>query len=563
MSSSARAVRTAFRLAAIVLGFLQAWALRFYIEPDGVNYFDIAGAYLRRDWTNALNAYWSPLYSWLLALIQWMVHPSPYLESTFLHLLNFVLFLLALASFEFFFRRLLSLIMVFCPQEGDNEGQPEWAWWTLGYTAFLVCSLRLITLGSDSPDMALAAVLFLATGLLIELAQSDRGALHYGFLGLVLGVGYLAKGVMLPLTFVYIVAAVFARRGFRKPNLRALATLAGFLLISTPFAIALSRAKGRFTFGDTGRVAYFNQVTPIPLSEAASSNFVHRPLRLFDEPPVYTYVTPFTATYPAWYDGSYWLEGVKPRFVLRNQLRALALAAASYFRIFSTEKQWIAGCLILVFLAGDWRKTLELIFKIWFMWLPSLAALALYALVLVEPRYVAVALAVICLSLFAAVPWPRVNAARNVGVAVVLAVSATSGVALVKDGVTNLAVCLQPARNVQWEVAQGLLKMGLAPGDQVAFLGHTTIADYWAHLAGLKVTADIPLEAVESYWLTSPEKRDQIALQLCARGIKALVTAETPLVPANWRSIGDTGYYAQVLDTPSSGARLLRCNPSN
>jgi hypothetical protein len=116
MSSSAGAVRTGFRLAAIVLGFLQAWALRFYIEPDGVNYFDIAVAYLRRDWSNALNAYWSPLYSWLLALIQWTVHPSPYLESTFLHLLNFFLFLLALASFEFFFRRLLSVIMGFVPK---------------------------------------------------------------------------------------------------------------------------------------------------------------------------------------------------------------------------------------------------------------------------------------------------------------------------------------------------------------------------------------------------------------------------------------------------------------
>jgi hypothetical protein len=271
---------------------------------------------------------------------------------------------------------------------------------------------------------------------------------------------------------------------------------------------------------------------------------------------VYTYVIPFTATYPAWYDGSYWLEGVKPRFVLRDQLRALARAASNYFHIFSTEKQWIAGWLVLVFLAGDWRKTSQLVFKLWFLWLPSVAALALYALVLVEPRYVAVALAVICLSLFAAVPWPRVNAARNVGVAVVLADSATSGVAMVKDGVTNLAVCLQPARNVQWEVAQSLLKMGLAPGDQVAFLGHTTVADYWAHLAGLRVTADIPLEDMSSYWLAKPATREQIASRSRAQGIKALVTAETPLVLANWRNVGDTGYYVQVLD-PSLPAGFL------
>src|SRR5690242_15526452 len=115
MSPSFSAVKTGFRLLAFVLGFFQTWASRFYIEPDGVNYLDIAQAYLRHDWTNALNAYWSPLYSWLLALVQWAFHPSPYWESTFLHLLNFVMFLFALAGFEFFFNRFLSLIKALGP----------------------------------------------------------------------------------------------------------------------------------------------------------------------------------------------------------------------------------------------------------------------------------------------------------------------------------------------------------------------------------------------------------------------------------------------------------------
>jgi len=547
MRPSPPAVKTAFRSVAFVLAFVQAWAYRFYIEPDGINYFDIARAYLRHDWTNALNAYWSPLYSWLVASIQWTLHPSLYSESTFLHLLNFVLFLLALVAFEFFFRRALSLISVLDPQVGDTEGQPEWAWWMLGYTAFLMCTLRLITLGNDTPDIALAAILFLATGVLIGLAQSDRSTLHYSFLGLILGVGYLAKGVMLPLSFVYIVAAALARRGIKRPDPRVLATLVGFLLVSLPFAVALSRAKGRLTFGDTGKTAYFNQVTPMSLREASSSSLTHHPLRLFDEPPVYIYITPFTSTYSAWLDGSYWLEGVKPHFVLRDQLRAIGRGLSGYFQIVSTEKQWIAGWLVLFFLAGEWRRTLDLIFKVWFIWLPCVAALGLYALVLVEPRYVAVALTVMCLTLFVAVPCSRISAARNAGVAVALAVSVTSGIALVKEGVTNLAVCIRPANHVQWQVAQGLLKIGLAPGDQVAVLGHTTVADYWAHLAGFRVTADIPLEDMQSYWLASSDAREQIASRLHAHGIKALVTAGTPPVPENWRSIGDTGYYVQLL----------------
>ncbi len=547
MTFSTRAVKTTFRVVALVLGFLQAWAYRFYIEPDGVNYLDIAQAYLRRDWGNALNAYWSPFLSWLLALIQWTFHPSPYWESTSLHLLSFVLFLLALVAFEFFFSRLFSLSNRLNPQADARETTPEWVWWVLGYSAFLVCTLRMITLRSDNPDMALAAIIFFATGILIDLAQSDRNLLHYGLLGLILGLGYLAKSVMLPLSLVFIMTAAFGRRGFKKLEWRALASVVGFLLVSTPFAVALSHAKGRFTFGDTGKVAYFNQVTPMPLGQLASSTFTHRPQQLFDAPPVYTYETPFTSTYPAWYDSSYWLEGVKPHFVLRDQLAAIARALSSYFRIISTEKQWIAGWLVLLFVAGDWRKTSELTFKLWFIWLPSVAALALYALVLVEPRYVAAALAIICVALFVAALSPPANSLRRTSVAVVFAVAATSGLALVKDGLTNLADCMHSENHVQWHVAQGMLKMGLAPGDHVAVLGHSTVADYWAHLAGLQVTADIPLEAMQDYWIASSEKREEIASRLHARGIKALVLAEPPVIRAAWRNVGDTGYYVQFL----------------
>ena len=55
-----------------------------------------------------------------------------------------------------------------------------------------------------------------------------------------------------------------------------------------------------------------------------------------------------------------------------------------------------------------------------------------------------------------------------------------------------------------------------------------------------------------SYWLAKPATREQIASRLRTQGVKALVTAGTPLVPANWRSIGDTGYFIQLLNGPLS-----------
>src|SRR5260370_17696157 len=104
-----RILRAAFWAIAILAGFLQAWAARFAVTPDGTCYLDIASAYLRGDWHNALNSYWSPFFSWLLALAMGIFHPVPYWESTLLHFVNFSGFLAALATFEFFFRSLLRL----------------------------------------------------------------------------------------------------------------------------------------------------------------------------------------------------------------------------------------------------------------------------------------------------------------------------------------------------------------------------------------------------------------------------------------------------------------------
>src|SRR5882762_10929536 len=99
-----RILRAAFWAIAILASFLQAWAARFAVTPDGTCYLDIASAYLRGDWHNALNSYWSPLFSWLLALALGTFRPNPYWESTLLHLVNFAGVLAALACFEFLFR---------------------------------------------------------------------------------------------------------------------------------------------------------------------------------------------------------------------------------------------------------------------------------------------------------------------------------------------------------------------------------------------------------------------------------------------------------------------------
>jgi hypothetical protein len=562
MKISLGQLKLSIRILILVLGFVQAWAGRFYIELDGMNYLDVARAYARGDWVHAINGYWSPLYSWLLAVIEIIFHPSPYWQSTYLHLLNFVLFIVALITFEFFVERLLSLVTFPFPELNDAIARPAWAWWLLGYTAFAVCTLRIITLSNDTPDMALAAVVFLAAGWLIDLQQFERGVVRYALLGVILGVGYLTKGVMFPVFFVFLFAVAFARGNFKRPDLRALATLAGFLVVSLPFVGALSYVKGHFTFGETGKIAYIHEVIHAnehkpemverltrETGKPGNRDVRYLPQRLTDDPPAYVYPAPYPlATYATLYDPSYAWTGRSPHFYLGEQIRAVGRATASFFHMLSTEKQWGAGWLVLAFVAASWKRTRARLTQLWFIWFPPLVTLGLYSLVLVEPRYAAVWITIIWMVLFAAVDWPQAAGIRSVGAAVVLAIAITSGGAVVKGGFDNLAESMRKEPNVQFEIGESLLGMGLKPGDELAFLGHTTLPYYWAHLSRLRVTGDIQFDDLHSYWIAPQQKRDEIAESFRAHGIKALVVVGPPQIADTWRAIGDTGYYVKFID---------------
>src|SRR5258708_36900600 len=139
--------------ATIAVGLLQAWRARFDISGDGNSYLDIASAYLRGDFANAINAYWSPLYSWLIALVLGLFRPSGYWETTILHLLNFAGVLLALRAFEFFFTQFLAATQTFARPEGESAQLPVVGWWIMGYALFLSSTLELIAMYPiTSPD---------------------------------------------------------------------------------------------------------------------------------------------------------------------------------------------------------------------------------------------------------------------------------------------------------------------------------------------------------------------------------------------------------------------------
>jgi len=94
----------ALRLLAITLGALHTWAavVSYSMSEDGISYLDIGDAYLRGDWTTAVNSVWSPMYSWILGLIMRLARPSMRWEFPVVQLTNLAIYLVALICFGSF-----------------------------------------------------------------------------------------------------------------------------------------------------------------------------------------------------------------------------------------------------------------------------------------------------------------------------------------------------------------------------------------------------------------------------------------------------------------------------
>ena len=75
-------------LASLGFGLAHAWIGRYSMNPDGMSYLDMGDALLRRDWAHAVNAYWSPLYGWMLGLVIGEIQPSPRWEFPLVHVVE-------------------------------------------------------------------------------------------------------------------------------------------------------------------------------------------------------------------------------------------------------------------------------------------------------------------------------------------------------------------------------------------------------------------------------------------------------------------------------------------
>jgi len=566
--SSDTAIRRFFWALSIALGFLQAWASRSTLSSDAVSYVDIGGFLWHGQWSMAVNGLWNPLYSLILGVVIGLARPSVDWEYPLIHLVLLAIFVLTLWSYDFLLRQLVLLKTETASR--DDLCVPSWIWLCIGYVLFLWLSLRLIQVSQPNPDMLVAATFFLACGLLVKLRRGYVNWSVYVLLGLALGLGYLTKSIMFPVSLLCLASAFVVGMSRRR---RILASLAVFLAVSGPYIVALSAAKHRLTFGDSGRYNYAVHVNGVPefhweggnSGPAGSGQPLHSSRVVLAQPATFEFGSPIGGTYPAWTDPTYWHQGMRPRFHLHQQLSTLLrLLGEESFLLFELHGSIIGALFVLFYMSARKRLIFRDLAAYWFLMLPCLATLIAYATVHVEPRYLGPFLGVLLLSAFFAVRLPRSPENLRLWSAVALLLIVMffeplqSPSLRVKEFVLDVFGRSHPDPNSPAAVAKGMYALGLKPGDRIASLQQSDSGmSTWACLAHVRIVAEVdywpdaPRLSGNDFWKADAAARENVIRALGRTGASYIVSQLPP--PGGdaigWHRVANSQYYAFAIQS--------------
>jgi hypothetical protein len=488
------------------------------MNPDGISYLDLARNAAQGNWADTINPYWSPMYPWLIAGVMSVTNAAASWHFAIAHGTNFVLFATALAAFEYF---LIQLELK--GSSGNGAGHKAALRGELllvfAYSAFAVAMLKWIGLVNVTPDLAVAAVVLICSGLTLAIIRHPESARLYWALGVALGAAYLTKGAMLPLAPTFLAPLII-----RKPTRRRSAYVAlAFAVMATPYILALSIKENEFTTGEVAKLNYAWFVNDVPVfrhwqGSPSSGTPIHPTRLLVENPATYEFVGPVRGTYPVWYDPSYWHEGVEISFDASEQWdRALAEAV---------QLRWMFGRLLLPLAA---LGVMAAIGGVRFhridaavLLLPCIAAVAMYSLVHVEPRFLGGFLAV---SLTVVATTVRAEGLRSLRIASgILAVAAAfyfatsfNGPAVrIDDTQADFSIT---GTNPHAVAAASLRQAGISSQQPIGYIGNSFRA-YWAYVGNYRIGAETrPRE----FWSADPESRLKVIHAMRKAGIGVVV----------------------------------------
>jgi hypothetical protein len=541
-----RHIRRVGRWLTVILCLLHGYVARHAMNPDGISYLEVSQGYLHGD--ASVNFYWGPLLSVLLAVARLLVPLGPYWEATVAHGVTLFTFFLSLLAFEWLLTEVLRM-----RRARTNPGLPDWVIVGLAYGSFAWVARWGIKVSILTPDMLVAAAVYAGVALLLRLQREPECPWAAPVLGAILGLGYLAKTIVLPVGLLILGTLLLAlpwRWGWRR--LIVAGTL--LVLIAGPYVALLSLHKGRLTPGESGRLNYYWEVAHGPRPEllALVEDRSALPRRLLDALPVVALPARPGATYALWFDCSLWYDDLPGRVDLPRQTGAWVRALGDTVTLLRwTLAPLTAALLVLLgvsFLgrsggAGSWlsavaaglRGTAPLL-------VPALGASLLYASTgVIEGRLAGPFVLLIFLAIALALPAGGASVCGYVG-GLSLLLLALLGT-LVFDGWSAAQEGIAP--HPHWRVVERLRELGVRVGDGVGTIGSSYNA-YWAHLAGTPVVAEIPKGRERGFWTATEEEQERACAALHQAGA-VVVVAETVSAPPGWEQVAGTRFALRKL----------------
>lgn len=225
----------------LALGFLLLPRFRYVVNADGLSYISIAKKYLAGKFSEAINGYWSPLFSWLLMPFLRLIK-DPFQAARILNLLLSFFLLIG-------FYRLNSLF-------------------SLSFTSRLLFVIAIFPLSyyfafaPPTPDLLVVVLLIFYFYFLFHPSyiNSYKNSLICGFLGSLI---YLAKAYNFLFFLIHfpLINWLYYRRDKESPYRRNLPQyfacgLAIFLILSSVWISLISFKYGRLTLSTTPQRAW-------------------------------------------------------------------------------------------------------------------------------------------------------------------------------------------------------------------------------------------------------------------------------------------------------------------
>jgi hypothetical protein len=520
---------------------------------DSVRYLNMSRALAAGHWTGVINGLWSPLYPILHGFALFIFHRSWKQELSVVNLINFMIYAFSIICFWFFWQQVLVLYKRNCGHPSSDSADAilsDRSFWALGYSIFLFSHLPLIS--SGTPDLLLAAIVNLAGGILLRIKFAGGHWLWFAALGGTLGLGYLTKAVLLPLSLVFLACAILGGALDRRKLAGALIACGMFLAVSSPFIWALSKKEGHFTIGDSGRLNYAWHVNRIPdlnwQGQPPGFGFpLHPTIRILDLPEAYEFPGSQGEIYPPFDNAPYWNDGLKPRFSFSDQIRSWKRNALECLKSLWSQSPLLVGVLIILGMVRSSSEALKQFARTWYLWVPVLAIVLLYVTIHWEERYISPFMAMGWAPLICLIRLPGHQYSRRLLKAFVIVVVA---IMMLVTVTVTMRDALHDHRTTKqnFEIAEGLRAAGLEPNEKIAEVN--AYVAIWEWLTRVSVVAEISDEYPRGFWPASREKQTQIYERLAATGARALISSSVPpwASDSDWQEIGNTPMYIHYLD---------------